>query len=105
MTYPDKGYMIYKDGIIMCKEKKCTNCKFFNTYEETRFPSDSIGFCTRYFISDEKSRRHIAENVGCDMWELGESNRKAELKYIELVLRDVQEKLTRIAQILQEENR
>lgn len=88
----------------MCKEKKCTNCIFFKSFDETSFSSEIIGYCTRYFISSEKANNHISENIGCDMWEAGENNRKAEIKHIQKILGDIQEKLAKIAQILQEEN-
>ncbi|MBD5100757.1 MAG: hypothetical protein HDT29_05800 [Clostridiales bacterium] len=88
----------------MCKEKKCTNCIFFKSYNEASISSENIGFCTRYFISSEKANNHISENTGCDMWEAGENNRKAEIKHIQKMLRDIQEKLAHIVQILQEEN-
>ena len=96
-------YTKYEDTIIMCKEKKCTNCQYFNVFDKEQYRDMGVGFCTCYSVSYDKSVNHIAHNICCEFWEAGENNRNAEMMHIENVLIDMQEKLTKIARILEEE--
>ncbi|MDE7216448.1 MAG: hypothetical protein K2O08_06545 [Clostridia bacterium] len=90
----------------MCEMKRCTNCKYFRTYNgEERYHCESIGYCINYSVIYNKSSYHIKENIGCDKWEAGKSSVAAERKHIENLLVDIQEKLAQITQLLKETNR